>query len=356
MLCQGNNNSLKLHKTKFAIIGGGKLACIFVRMLKSKFFIDPIVLTWKNSFHERDRELLKNSNYYEDIFELCNKEKIKLIEIENPNNSSIISELKKQNIDIIFSICSRWIFSKIFINAFDEKVLNIHLGNLPLDRGGALVSRKILNNDKIAGGTIHIITSKIDQGPILYKKTKKIKKKYPTIDDFSKLGIEIAEELFMRLIDDLLDAKPNIFQGKIQNETESIYLPQLYTEINGAINWDWSAIEIERFIRAFGPPYPGAFTFYNRKKIVILKSSLENTEYTFHPFYFGRIIAKTHAGFVKIATKDKILVVEKILVDRKIVKPSTKLSLSKILHTPKTILDKSKISSVSYVNMKPPKN
>lgn len=339
---------------KFCVIGGGYLACMFLKILIKNKFKTPIVGTWKSDLHQRDRTLLKNNIFYEDIFECSKLNNIPLIEIDSPNNESFISFLKKKNVNMIFSITCRWIISKQFIDAFEGRVINIHLGDLPLERGGAIVSRKILNDYKVAAATIHLVTPRIDQGPILYKKTKRLNKTYPTVNDFHELEFKIAEQLFNELIKDICSGKRNIFNGQDQDEIQSIYLPQLYTETNGAIDWSWSATNIERFIRAFGPPYPGAFTFYNGGRITVLKSTLENTEYKFHPFYFGRIIAKTNKGFVKIATKDKILVIQKILVDGKIIKPSTVLKLSRVLYTPRDLLEKAKISSVSYNDMKAP--
>jgi methionyl-tRNA formyltransferase len=347
-------NRLDKNNINFCIIGGGYLACMFLKILiKNKFKI-PIAITWKSDLHQRDRTLLKNNIFYEDIFECTKLNNIPLIETDSPNNESFISLLKKKNVNLVFSIACRWILSKQFIDAFEGRVINIHLGNLPLERGGAIVSRKILNDYKVAAATIHLITHKIDQGPILYKRTKRLDKMYPTVNDFNELEFKIAEELFNELIKDICSGKKNIFNGQGQDETQSIYLPQLYTETNGAIDWSWSGTNIERFIRAFGPPFPGAFTFYENKKVSIIQSRIEETEYQFHPFYSGRIIGKGAQGSVRIATIDKILVIEKIVIDGKVCRPSKKLKLSKILYTHREILEKAKISLMSYSKMRPP--
>ena len=50
-------------------------------------------------------------------------------------------------------------------------------------------------------------------------------------------------------------------------------MPQRSPE-DGEINWNWSAQNIYNFIRAQTKPYPGAFTYLKKEKIIIWKSSL----------------------------------------------------------------------------------
>ena len=213
---------------------------------------------------------------------------------------------------------------------------------MPQERGGAIVSRKILNGNKMASATIHSVTPAIDQGPILYKGNLEVEMKYPTIHSFNELENKIAKKLFKQLLEDIISEKENLFFEIKQDDKESIYLPQLYTEVNGAINWSWTANEIEKFIRAFGPPFPGAFTFYEKEKVSILKSSIIKSSNDFHPYYSGRIIGKKDDGSVKVAVGKKILIVHEIKYKGDLRVPSSVLKLSRILHTPSDILEKAK--------------
>ena len=127
---------------KFCVIGGGYLACMFLKILIKKKFKTPIAVTWKSDLHQRDRTLLKNNIFYEDIFECSKLNNVPLIETDSPNNESFISFLKKKNVNLVFSIACRWILSKQFIDAFEGRVINIHLGDLPLERGVQLYPEK----------------------------------------------------------------------------------------------------------------------------------------------------------------------------------------------------------------------
>jgi len=46
--------------------------------------------------------------------------------------------------------------------------------------------------------------------------------------------------------------------------------------------------------------------------------------------------------------------IEKITIDGKVYRPSGKLKISKVLYIPRVILEKARISSVSYNDMKAP--
>ena len=340
--------------SRFCIIGGGGLPCLFIHELVNYNFVKPLIVTWKDHLHSRDRMLLKDSPFYEDIFKVCDNYDIPLLEVENPNKSKFLDVLDKEGIDIVFSICSRWIFSKHFIKSFKGKIINIHLGDLPKERGGAIVSRKILNGNNMASATIHVITPAIDQGPIIYKDNLEVKAKYPTVHSFNEYENKIAKKLFKQLLEDLVSGKEDLFIGTKQDDEQSIYLPQLYTEVNGAIDWSWTANEIERFIRAFGPPFPGAFTFYGKEKVSILKSSIRNSPNNFHPYYSGRIIGKKDDGSVKVAVGKKILIVHEIRYKGDLIVPSSVLKLSRILHTPIETLEIARTDLVKYDKMEPP--
>jgi len=344
--------NLAKEKIRFGLIGAGKLICDFSRMLIKRGFPNPIIITYKRSIHQRDQILLQGNRNYEDVFEFCETMGIKLIEAENVNDDIIIEQLVSANVNIVFSMKSRWIIKKRFIEIFKGNVINIHQGNLPFERGGTTASQRILNDVKKVGVTIHVITPNIDAGAILYKETTDLKLSRPTQDDMNDVNMSLSIKVLVQLLDDLENCRE--IKESFQDNDKAIYLPQLYTELNGAIDWSWTAEEIERFVRTFGPPFPGAFTFYDGKKISILKSYVEKSSIKFHPFYAGRIIGKKSDGSVKIATIEDILVVTDIVLDYKEYLPRKKLRISRILYTPYDILMKAKTDTKLSLDMKPP--
>jgi methionyl-tRNA formyltransferase len=345
---------LKLDKNeiRFGLIGSGKLITMFAKLLLDKGFLPPLIVTYRKNLHKRDQVLLKNNRNYEDIFQFSEKYGLDIIESDNVNNEQTIKLIKKEKCNIIFSIKSRWIISEAFIKEFDEMVYNIHQGDLPYERGGTTSSQRILNNVNKAGVTIHKIEKGIDSGPILYKKTTQIDVKKMSQDDMNDVNMSISINLLCDFISDL-EKKIEITEKK-QSKDDSIYLPQLYTELNGAINWDWNIDQLDRFIRAFGPPFPGAFTFHKGKKINILKGYIEFSDYDFHPLYWGRIIGFTERGDIKVAANQGVLIIELFNYDGIKSALNDKVKVSHVFYTPAEVLLKAKIETKTSLKMKPP--
>jgi len=87
-----------------------------------------------------------------------------------------ITELKKNNIDLICLAGFMKILSKNFINNFKGKILNIHPSLLPKYKGLNTHERAIKNKDKYSGCTVHFVNSKLDSGKIINQKKVQISK------------------------------------------------------------------------------------------------------------------------------------------------------------------------------------
>ena len=81
-----------------------------------------------------------------------------------------ITELKKNNIDLICLAGFMKILSKNFINNFKGKILNIHPSLLPKYKGLNTHEKAIKNKDKYSGCTVHFVNSKLDSGKIINQK------------------------------------------------------------------------------------------------------------------------------------------------------------------------------------------
>ena len=82
--------------------------------------------------------------------------------------------LKNKKIKFICLAGFMKILSKEFIKKFDGKIINIHPSLLPKYKGLNTHRRAIKNKDKLAGCTVHYVTSKLDSGKTILQKTVKI--------------------------------------------------------------------------------------------------------------------------------------------------------------------------------------
>lgn len=341
----------KKESIKFCLVGSGKILTSFAKMLLDNNFPSPILVTWKKSLHQRDFSLLTGNNNYENMFDFAENNKLNLIEANNINDISLIKELKREGVNVIFSISSRWIFREKIISSFEGLTINIHGGYLPRDKGSVIYS-KLLNNSPELGATIHLISPEVDAGPILFRVKKNVKINTLSIDEVTKIIQKLSINLLKKFLTKLENNEPCI--STLQNNDEGIYMPQLYTEINGYIDWKWKLRHIESFIRAFGRPMPGAMTFYKNKKIKILDAYTEESSIEFHPLYFGRIVSINQKGYARIATEDGYLIITKIEYDNSELLPEEILRAPNVLHTPIDLLEQARVLNKSSLEMEPP--
>ena len=111
---------------------------------------------------------------YGKIFKI--KKKIFNFKKKNLAEKYILSELKKNNINLICLAGFMKILSKNFINIFQGKILNIHPSLLPKYKGLNTHARVLEKKEKYTGCTVHLVNSKLDSGKIILQKKVKIRK------------------------------------------------------------------------------------------------------------------------------------------------------------------------------------
>ena len=87
--------------------------------------------------------------------------------IKSKDEDFIIKYFKALEVDYI--VLAGWmrILSSKFIQAFPDKIINIHPSLLPKYKGLNSIQRAIDNRDYSTGCTVHIVTEELDSGKIL---------------------------------------------------------------------------------------------------------------------------------------------------------------------------------------------
>lgn len=189
----------------------------------------------------------------------------------NPRNGATADFRKSLNSrpDIILSINYLFLIEEDLISYPLKCAVNVHGSLLPKYRGRTPHVWAIINNEKKTGITAHLITSECDKGAIIAQK------EIPIFDtDTGGLILKKYNEVYPVLIDEVID---KIISGSLENclieqdETKATYYPKRTPE-DGEIDWNWQKERIYNWVRAMAPPeYPGAFFFYDGKKVVVQK-------------------------------------------------------------------------------------
>ena len=330
---------------KFALIGHGyHLNTLYDELIKNNF-PKPIIITHPKKFHKRDINESKNiKGLYKSVFELENITKIYYV--KSLNSKSVLNILKTNKIEYIFSCSSRFIFKKNIIDIFKNKIFNIHPTILPEEKGGGTYTYRIFNKNNFCAATIHLINEGIDTGDIILSSEKKYVNGLIFPKDLLIRTNKIYKDLLKVFVKQIKKNKP--FKTKKQNHSKGFYLPRFYTDISGAINWNWTGEDINLFIKGCSYPYSGAFCLIKIKnknyKIKIKNSKFTKIKNKIHPWFSGKIFFEnnliikvfTHSGYLTIYKKD-IIYEKKVSINRyegKTLFNSQDDLLKSITHTP----------------------
>ena len=189
------------------------------------------------------------------------------------------------------------------------KFVNVHYAALPRYRGRANVNWAILNGERETAITIHAITPGLDDGNILFQKSIPIKPDDTAADIYNTLN-EIQRGALGETVARYLDG----FIGVPQNESDSTYGCSR-VPADGEIDWSKSTDRIYALIRALSPPYPGAHSYLEARRITIVHASPVRDGRRYVGRIPGRVVGRSRlGGHVDVLTGDGMLRVHKVIV------------------------------------------
>ena len=221
----------------------------------------------------------KNISDYVDLHDFCFKKKIPVIDTNNINDNSTCSKIKSANPDYIFILGWSQILKKNILDLPRKFVVGSHPSLLPEGRGRAPVPWTIIQGLSSSAITLFRMDEGVDSGQILVQK----KIDFNAGINATELYNLVAESLGIAFVDFHNKILTNTISFSEQNMTKGSYRSKR-TEKDGLIDFNQSAYEIDKLIRAVTHPYPGAYTFYNNQKVRVFHSDLDSL-----PSYIGTI-------------------------------------------------------------------
>ena len=186
---------------------------------------------------------------------------------ESTRNKQLYSILKEINPDI-YVVAAYKILPESILNIPYRGAVNLHASLLPKYRGAAPVNHAILNGETETGLTTFLIQKKVDTGDLLLQQSLPIDNSITTGETLSKLSF-LGADLVIKTLDALVK---NTIKPIKQDGTKATFAPKINVQ-DCKINWSNPALMIHNKIRAFSPK-PGAFTFYNNKRVKLFGSTI----------------------------------------------------------------------------------
>jgi len=210
----------------------------------------------------------KKHSAYVDFDSLQKQFGFELHYVSNVSSEHSIELLKKSDLDVLFIIGWHRIVPQTVLDSAKVK-LGIHSSMLPKDRGSSPINWQIIRDEKEGGITLFHLTDEVDSGAIVdqYRYEISAEDDIGTVYQKATKGSIILLE---RNWEDICQLNPKAIE---QNEGQVTINLRRKPE-DGLIKWSRSSVECYNWIRALTKPYPGAFTFWNKKKVFLWTSKM----------------------------------------------------------------------------------
>ncbi len=227
---------------------------------------------------------------------------IPVVEPDKVSDPEWIERLREEDPDFIVVIAYGQILRKPLLDAFPDRIVNVHASILPQYRGAAPIHRVLMDGVDETGVSIMLIDEGLDDGDVLKIGKIPVEREDNVHTLTEKLAFLGAEELLV-VLRDFETYEKNRAQ---QVESEATYAAKIDKE-TGHIRWSMKAKEIENALRALSPQ-PGIFFIYNDQRVKIHKIHTISAYTTHEP---GKVFRVSADGiFVNCA--DGCIVIEKL--------------------------------------------
>ena len=106
------------------------------------------------------------------------------------HDADLIDELRRRDVELVCLAGYMRLLSKDFIQAFPDKIVNIHPSLLPAFPGLNVQQQAIDAGVKTSGCTVHFVNEDLDAGPIILQRTVEVRDD----DTAETLAVRILEQ------------------------------------------------------------------------------------------------------------------------------------------------------------------
>ncbi|BES83284.1 methionyl-tRNA formyltransferase [Pectobacterium araliae] len=180
--------------------------------------------------------------------------------------------------------------------------INVHGSLLPLWRGAAPIQRALWAGDSETGVTIMQMDVGLDTGAMLHKISCPILPQDTSATLYDKLA-ELGPRGLLETLEQLADGSA---VSEAQNDALATYAEKLSKE-EARLNWQLSAEQLERCIRAFNP-WPISYFIVDEQPVKVWKAEVITKAHASQP---GTIIQADKQG-IQVATAAGILNIQEL--------------------------------------------
>lgn len=247
--------------TRAVVFAYHDVGCRCLEVLLDQRVAVPLVIT-----HADDP---KENVWFGSVAALSRSHGLETVTPENPNTHEFVEKVRSLAPDFLFSFYYRRMLGPELLATARRGAFNMHGSLLPKYRGRAPVNWAVLRGETQTGATLHEMVQKPDAGRIVDQEAVSILPDDRAVDVFGKVT-GAAERVLARSLPRLIDGSAVL---RAQDLSQGSYFGGRRPE-DGRIDWSQPAKRIHDLVRAVAPPYPGAFTEVEGKRLRVLRTRL----------------------------------------------------------------------------------
>ncbi len=267
-------------KDKIIFFGSGPVAAKSLEYLANIFEIEVVITKPKPEHHHGTFPVIDLSKKLGlTIMTITNK-----LELDELFLS--LSFDSKAAILIDFGI----IVSQQVIDYFPVGIINSHFSILPEWRGADPITFSILSGQKTTGVSLMMLTSGLDEGPIIATSELAISSTETSAtltEKLINLSNRMIQDSLLNCLD-MIEAIDQLTRGRPDTKYVTTYSKKI-AKSDGEIDWNKNAQQIEREIRAYSE-WPKCFTTLGSVKVIINSAS---TDVDIDPTLYDQILQLT---------------------------------------------------------------
>lgn len=249
-----------VEKIKTLFMGGKRIGCECLKYLIESGNAPVAVIVNPNDM-AKDR-------WYPSACEIAIKYGIPIFQWNDINSKKAVETIRRVQPDFIVVVYFDQILKKEIIDIPSLGCINLHLALAHEYRGCFPTVWTIINNEKIAGVTIHYIDESIDGGDIIVQRRIDVEDYdtgYSLYHKCTDVCVELFKEIFPKFLEGKkLDAQP-------QDKTRGKYYRKTFP--SHKIDFNKSGYEIYNYIRAMlFDPFPVPYFYIGKQKYEIKKA------------------------------------------------------------------------------------
>lgn len=182
------------------------------------------------------------------------------------NTEEFVEELKNRNIDFIVVVAFGQLIGKKILDAYEDKIINLHPSILPEYRGASPIQSALLNGDEKTAVTTMLIEKGMDSGDILIQEEVGISEE----DNFDSLSEKLSK-IGSKAIRNTLLNFDELYKNRRKQDDDKATFTKKITKEMGNISWEDDKEKTFNKIRAL-VDFPRAQFVYKENPIKVLEA------------------------------------------------------------------------------------